>query len=416
MKRLLILSIFTITMLGVAFPTAADTVKFHPFVFVKQEYSDNIKLASSQEESDHITTIAGGGALLQETERLSASVGGQAERLLYRDNDAKDATDYSFDGNILFQVTERFSSNVSAEHSIDTRNDADTQTTGQKISGERKSTQGNMGFGYQLSELSSANISFGCGQSDITDTNRFEDSNTASVVISFNRSLHRYFANTTGIVNFSYNHYATDTEDITPGNILTSTTYGEFKSDIFQLSAGFSKTLTETYNISIMVGGTYTDRSERSKIRLTLPSGALFGESIFPEITNDSINGMLSASIGYTDEYNRVSLSIEESMQGGTGSSGVVLRSSILGHYSRRISDEFSVDLDASCHLNQNERKTTADTDTFTFTLQPEVRYVFARGFILTCGYKFSSVEDMENSKTSKQNLVFLTIRKEFQP
>ena len=409
-----ILPVLGFVLLGTSFQAWASTVKLRPFIFVKQEYTNNSSVESNNKEEDHITTITGGLKVLREGERFSASAGGQMNRLFYQENDTKNTTDNTLSGNIAFQATERFSTNVYASYSQDSRNDADTDTTGLRVSGDRDSTEGGMGFSYQLSELSSAGISLDYTQSDIDGDEHLEDSEIISMSCSSNRNLHNYFANTTGIISLSYNHYSTETEDITSTGLI-STAVGEFDSDVFQLTAGFTKALNEIYNFSFQAGATYSDRSERSRTRITSPSGVLISEIISPEITDNSIDGVFSATLNYADEYNRFSLSIDESMKSGTGTSGAVLRSSVSGQYSRQFSEKFSLNLSVSCFLNQNDRETTSDTDTLTFTIQPGAKYEFDKNFILTCSYKFSSVEDMEDSTTSEQNTVFVALRKEFE-
>lgn len=408
-----------ITGLVLAFSTLgtanADPVRVAPFVQAKQEYSDNILFTEDNETSDSITTLTAGLEIEQKTKRLNAGFSGQYDKLLYWDHDELNALDYLFKADAAYQVTERLNSRVDAKYSKDSRRDRDTDTTGLLVTGDRKVAALSLGTDYLFSEIRKADLSLDLERSEREEIDDLEDTDSIGVNFAYNRNLSEYYKNTSGIMNVNYLHYSSDTEETSRGTSQNSKVFQETSSDIIQISAGVTKDITELYNVYFLLGGSYTQTTEQARTRRTASSGAVISDTTGPEYDDDTWGGVLSAGVNYKDEYYDILLSVDQSMRGGTGTSGAVQRSSISGGIDRKVTDRFYLMLDASCYLNKNERQISADTEDLTFNIQPGLRYELGRDFVLSMIYRFTSVEDLEDDTTTERSLVYLAIRKEFE-
>ncbi|MBT3176638.1 MAG: hypothetical protein HOG03_15965 [Desulfobacula sp.] len=416
MKRFGLIIIAAVIFLGGIFPVLADPIKVVPFVFLKQEFSDNIHFSSNNEEEDFITTLTGGLAVKQKKEVMQAGFEARVDKLLYQDSDNLDSLDLFFSGNVNYRATERLGVGAKVQYSEDSRRDRESDTTGLLVSGDRNTRRFSVSSDYLFSETTKGDISLGYGRVKTEESGRVEDDDDFRVDISFSRNLSETYKNTTGLLNFSYLRYISEIETTTMGPILTGSLFQDNTSDIFQFSTGFSKDITQLYHIYFLVGGSYSKTTEGLRARQTLTgSGIVLGEVVSADLDDDKWGGLVSMGLNYNGLYYDMGLSLSRDMQGATGTNGTVQRSSISANIDRKISDQFFLTLDASLHLNENERKNQADTEELTFNIQPGIRYEFANDLTLSCVYKFTSVEDRQNKSTREQNIIYVVIKKEFE-
>jgi len=408
--------IVVVILSGAVFSVSADPTKIIPFVSLKQEYSDNILFSSNNAQEDFITTVSGGLSIKQKTQVIDASLTAKVDKLLYWDFDELNSLDKFFSGNVNYRAAERLGIGASAQYSEDSRRDREADTTGLLVSGDRESARFSLFSNYLFSEITKGDIKLGYGLVKIDETNSTEDDDDFRVDISFSRNLSKTFKNTTGILNFSYLHYIADIETTTAETDLTSTIFQEYTSDIFQFSTGFSKDITELYNIYLLLGGSYSRTIEGLRARQTLTgTGTLLSDVVSPEQDDNTWGGLVSTGLKYNGLYYDMGLSLSRDMRGASGTNGVVQRSSISGNIDRKVTDQFALTLDASCYLNENERNNQADIEELTLNIQPGFRYKFTHDFIVSCFYRFTSVEDRQNNSTSERNMIYLVIRKEFE-
>lgn len=387
--------------------------KITPYVSLKQEYSDNILFSSANEKEDFISTGTGGIVLSRKDEKTDARLDAKLLRLFYWDNDQLDSTDGGILGNWNYKMTERFGIGTKAEYKKDSRRDTDTDTTGLVLSGDRDKTDFSVSANYLFSELSKGEVTGGYGTSEIDELNDDEDSDTLTLNFAFTRNLSKTFANTTGLLNFSYMKYTADVETISPG-LITTTYFRDFSSDVFQLYGGFSKDITELYNVYVQAGASYTDTTEGLRTRRSLPNGLVISDARSVDQTSDSLGGVLATGLKYDGLYYDVGLSVSHDVRGSVGTSGTAERSAVSLGINGKLTDEFFLTFDTSLYLNRNERKTLADLDELTFNLQPGFRYRITDTFTLTGVYRYTSVENRQNDNTSERNLVYLMIKKDF--
>lgn len=401
---------------GAVFPVSADPLKIMPVLSFKQEYSDNILFTENFEEEDFITTVSGGLDIEQKTERLDAGLNVRLDQLLYWDNNDLNSLDKYFSGDVKYKRTERLSMGGTALYSQDSRRDRDTDTTGLLVTGDREITRVSLLSDYVFSESTRGEITLGYGLVNIEDIHRTEDDDDFRVDISFSKNLFERFRNTTGILNLSYLRYTSDVETVSTGGGLTTTLFQKNDSDIFQFSTGFSKDITEIYNIYCLLGASYTLTDEGVRLQQKLSgTDIVLNDATTPEIEDDRWGGVISTGLKYDGLYYDMGLSLSQDMRGASGTNGVVQRTSLAGNIYGRVTDKFVLTLDASCYLNQNERKAQPDTDDFTINIQPGFRYKFSHDLILSGICRFTSVENREDSTTRERSLVYLVLRKEFE-
>lgn len=400
---------------AVLLPAAVDAGpgKMVPYVSIRQEYSDNILFSESGEQDDFITTGTAGMVLSHKDERLNSKLDGRVLRHFYWENNQLDSTDGGITGDLNYRVTERLGIGAKAEYARDSRRDADLISTGLILSGNRDRTDVSTSANYLFSELSRGEITAGYSTSEIDEINDDEKTDTFSLNLAFSRNLSKTFANTTGLLNFSYLHYTADVENIqaTIPGLLTTTSYREFTSDVFQLTAGFSKDITELYNIYFQAGASYTDTTEG--LRRVL-SGLASDDIRSADQTSDTLGGVLATGLKYDGLYYDVNLSLSHDIRGGVGTNGTAERSAVSFNIDGKITDEFFITFDTSVYLNRNERKTLSDLDELTVNLQPGFRYKLTDTFTLSGAYRYTTVENRQTDRITERNLVYILIRKDF--
>ncbi len=416
MKRFGFTIIVVVILLGAASCVSADPTKVTPFISLKQEYSDNILFSEKNKKKDFITTVSGGLAVKQTTEVMNASLNARLDQLLYMDFNELDSLDQFFSGNVNYRATQRLGLGASARYSKDSRKDREADTTGLIVSGDRETARFFLSSDYLFSETTKGDIRLGYGMVETEEINRIEDNDDVRVDLSLSRNLSKTFRNTTGLLNLSYLRYTADVETTVPGAVLTSTTFQEYTTDIVRFSTGLSKDMTELYNVYCQVGANYARTTENLRTRQTLTgTGAVVGDATFPDQEDDIWGGVISAGLKYDGLYYDMGLSVSQDMRGASGTNGAVQRSSVAGNVYGRLTDKFTLTLDASCYLNQNERNNQADTEDLTFNIQPGFRYQFYRDFIVSCFYRFTSVENRQNNTIKERNLIYIVIKKEFE-
>lgn len=383
--------------------------KIVPYVSVSQEYSDNYRFLETNEVEEFVTTLTGGLNLLYNSERTNARLNGKIYHLFHWDNDQLDATDGGVNGSVQHQLTERFGLGASADYSRDSRRDADTETTGLILNGDREKINGSLNSSFMFSETLSIQVTGGYGIVDIEESNLDEDDASISANISLTKNLSKTFKNTTGLLTLSYLNYSSDIDTVV-GTGATYYSYLEYESDVFQLYTGFSKNITELYSFYLQAGASYTRTSEN---RLLVFPGV--GEVPTPESKNDTWGGVLLSGLNYDGLYWDVGLSLSHDVRGSSGSNGTVERSAVSLDISRQIAEKFTASLAASCYLNKNERTTQADLEELTYNISPKLSYRFWDTFSLSALYRYTNIEDRTANTNKERNLFLITLRKKFE-
>jgi hypothetical protein len=395
-------------------PVYAQTDSFVPYVSVKQEYSDNIIFTLDNEEDDFITTGSAGMVYTRRDARVRALLDARVSRLAYWDNDQLDSTDGLVRGSWKYQVTERAGAGLAAGFRNDSRRDEDLDVTGVVLSGERDRADVSGSVDYRFSEITTGELSVGYTYTQVDGIIQDEEYDTIQVDFALTRNLSKIFKNTTGLFNVSYMRYSSEFDSTVPDSLFidtVSTLYREFDSDVLQVTAGFSRDLTELYTVYMTGGVSYTDTTENRRIVRT---GLVTGETPLPEQDDDSFGGVLAAGVNYDGLYYDIRLGVSHGIRGDAGTNGTVERTAVTLGMDRKVSENFSLTLVASGYLNRNERKTLSDLDQLTLNIQPGFRYRITDTLHLSGAYRYTHVDDRDIGQTRERSLVYFELRKEF--
>jgi hypothetical protein len=394
-------------------PVNAQIDDITPYVSVRQEYSDNILLNSTDEKEDFITTGTAGVTFSRRDQRMQASLDGNVSRLMYQDNDDLNATDGQVRGAWNYQVTERFGAGLAASFLRDSRGDQYLDTTGVVLAQvrERDSTRLSGTMDYRFSELSAGEFTLAYGTTTVDELFNEEEDESVKVDLAFSRNLSRTFKNTTGLINVSYMRYTSDQETMISDPLVPTSVFQQFDADMFQVTAGFSRELTELIRMYVMAGVSYTESTETERV---VTSGLIDSETTRPELKDDSLDGVLSAGVIYSGLYYDFRVSVSQDVQGGAGTNGTVERTAVNLGGSRRLTEDLSLTLNVSGYLNRREWETLSDLDQVTINVQPGFRYRITDTLDLSGAYRYTHVEERQTGVTRERNLVYLEIRKEF--
>lgn len=398
----------------------ADPDSVTPFISINQQYSDNILFDEDQAEADWITAIVGGLTLERKTQRLDTSFTGRLKQRWYADNGELDSLDGFASGSIDYRLTERLSLGGTADYSKDSTRDRDTDTTGLKISGDREKYGFSVSSDYLVSEKITAGIEVRYGNTEVEEDDELEENDSFNVTVSFSKDLSETFKNTTGLLNLSYLRYTADIDHQYPpylqypGILVSTETSQEYTSDTFQVSAGFSRQLTEILDIYCLAGASFSQTDENTNSRTSLTqSGNLIRRTDVTDEDN-TWGGVFSTGVNYKGLKSSMGLALSRDMRGASGTNGVVQRTSLSGNVRHRLTEELSLNLKASCYLNENERTNREDTDDLTFNVQPGFRYRFTQTLFLSGYYRYTHLDDRIEDTQTERNLFSLTLKKEF--
>ena len=416
MKKCLALIILLVLWTSAAL---ADPDSLTPFISIDQQYSDNILFSDDRPEADWITAVEGGLTLARKTQRLDTLLTGRLKQRWYADNSALDALDGFASGSVDYRLTERLSLGGTADYSKDSTRDRDTDSTGLKIAGDREKYGFSVSSDFMVSEITKAGIEVSYGNTEIDEDDELEDNDSFNVTLSFSKDLSETFKNTTGLLNISYFRYTADIDSQyqyqSLGLSFNRDTFQEYTSDTFQFSAGFSRQLTEIMDVYFLAGASYSRTDEKTSFKTFLTeNGALSRQGDLTDEQDATVGGVFSTGVNYKGLKSTMGLALSQDMRGASGTNGVVQRTSLSGNVSRRLTEDLTFSLNASCYLNQNERTTQDDTDDLTFNVQPGFRYRFTHTFSLSGYYRYTHLDDRIEETQTERNLFSMTLKKEF--
>jgi len=393
----------------------ADPDSITPFISINQQYSDNILFNENQPEADWITAIVGGVTLERKTQRLDTWFTGRFKQRWYADNSELDSLDGFASGSLDYRLTERLSLGGTADYSKDSTRDRDTDTTGLKIAGDREKYGFSVSSDYLISEKTKGGIEVRYGNTQVEEDDELEENDSFNVTVSFSRDLSETFKNTTGLLNFSYLRYTADIDHQYPweyiddlGVFVRSESSQEYTSDTFQVSAGFSRQLTEILDVYCLAGASFSQTDEKTNFRTAGILRRQTGED------SDTWGGVFSTGINYKGLKSSMGLALSRDMRGASGTNGVVQRTSLSGNVRHRLTEELTLSFKTSCYLNENERTSRDDTEDLTFNVEPGFRYKFTQTLFLSGYYRYTHLDDRIDDTQTERNLFSLTLKKEF--
>lgn len=357
--------------------------KIEPSLEAKGEYNDNIFLTGNNEMDDFISTLKPGILLSRTTERLGASLKGYLSLITYSDNNELNAVDHDYTGDFSFLPTETTKVKASANYLKDSRPDRDILTTGEVLdSSIRERERYDLSGEWNITEISGLGVNYGYYEDD------YDDLGTSSYYahfagLGYTRNLSRYFANTTGRLNFNYGKYEFNTSSV----------------DNYVFSVGFDRDLSEIWQFSLAAGPRLT--------RTEFDSAALSPEEDW------GVTGQ--ATLRYNGETSWVDFNASHEVSASSGSSGTVERTTFRVNMSRRFTEE----LRAGMWVHYIRNKTDSDISVLrvnehNYRIHPRLTYNFTRDFLAELSYAFTFIDDKDDNLERERNTVFLRLEKKF--
>jgi len=373
------------------FAAMADDFKLTPSVGVKGEYNDNLFFNTTNEDDDYITTIFGGLEVLNRTERLNLNLSAKLDGLIYADNDELNDVEQFYNAGIGYRITEHMGIKAGGGYSEDSRPDRDITTSGLVLTGViRKRWQGQVSGDVSLTEKTTADVSYAYLQ-DKFDNAEFVDYRFNTTNLGFAHDFSEILPRLVGRVNAGYNHYTSD--DMNLENIYAT--------------VGFSRAITELFNILIDVGYRYSASEFKVPVFVPYPP--------FLITTNDTeydsgFNGEIV--VGYAGETTRADIGASQKLDPASGYNGTANRTSFVFNVRKRFAEKFSANLYATYYLNKADAGQLAVNaiDQATLSIRPGLSYEIIDHLVLTASYTFTQVKYKISDTEAKRNRVYVQL------
>ena len=369
----------------------ADQFKLTPTIGAREAYTDNLFFDTQNEIDDYITTIFGGVALLNRTERLDLNLSAKLDGLLYADHDDLDDVEQFYNANIGYRITERMRLAANGGYSDTSRPDRDIETTGLVFTGvKRKRWQGGVSGDVTLSELSALSLSYAYLQ-DKFDKPEYVDYKYHTVNLGYTHDFSKILPRVIGRINAGYNHYTSDELDLE--NIYAT--------------VGFSRDITELFNILIDAGYRYS--ASEFKVPVFVPYPPFLITTSDTEY-DSGFNG--EVVVGYTGETTRANISVSQRLDPASGYNGTSNRTSFAFNIRHRFADKFSANFYATYYLNKADAGQLAvnTIDQETVSIRPSLSYEIIDNLVLTASYTYTQVKYKTNDAEAKRNRVFVQL------
>jgi hypothetical protein len=262
-------------------------------------------------------------------------------------------------------LTPNLRATLDGGYSQDSQPGRDIDVTGLVLgSATRDTIKGGLSLQYALNEITSASLSYQYLEQTY-DNPAFVDYTYHQAGLGFDRQLDKYFANTTGRLNFSYAHYD----------------YPRIQIDYYAGTIGFLRRLTELWHLQLDVGARYTE----SELKF-------FGSTS----TNEGWGAVGALAFGYQGEYGATTLTVSHDVGAASGRDGSVERSSAVLDLSYRLAEKSRVGASGGYYINKSDAGDLAlqETDESTINVRPYLRVGFTNTLALDLSYAYSQIED----------------------
>jgi Putative beta-barrel porin 2 len=370
----------------------AGGFKLTPSVGVKGEYNDNLFFDDVNEIDDYITTLFGGLALMNRTERLDLNLSARLDGVMYADNDDLDDVDQFYTGRIGYRISERVRLGADAGYSVDSRSDRDIETTGIVLGTvKRKRWTGGVSGDVTLSEKSAASLAFNA------EDDKFDDPGSVDYTfyganLGFTHDFSEVLPRVIGRINAGYNYYNTDDTDI----------------ENMYATVGFSRSITELFNLLIDAGIRYA--ASEFKVATVIPTPPFLITTTTDTEYDSGFNGRIV--LAYAGETTRADISASQRLEPASGRNGTADRTSFVFNIRKRFAEKFSASLYATYYLNKADAGKLArqDIDEETVSIRPGLSYQIIDNLVLTASYTFTRVEYKIQGTEPKRNRVYLRL------
>jgi hypothetical protein len=369
-------------------PLQADELKLVPGLELKEEFNDNIFLATTSRRMDYITTLTPSLDLSSATERGSVSLTSGVNWLKYARNGGLDSLDYYIQSGLGYRIAPRLSVSAGAGYVQNSRPDRIDQSGLTLTSGSDRlsfQTSGN----YAVSEKSTAMLSYAFSREVFTNTGSL-DTTVHTVNLSQDYDLGRYLEQTKLVGSFGYSRNLTDISLV----------------DNYTLSLGLTRKFHELWSVSLNAGGRFT-HSEFDVTTFIPPA------QFVPSTRQDDDMGWIgNLSVNYSGIKTNASLTFNHDVTTASGRTGATERTGGSANFSSRFTGELSGFLGMGYSWNRSgQNRLSAQTiDEQNVTFSSGVRYDFSEYVSLEGNYRYNMIYYGNTSAEARQNVFLLRL------
>ena len=375
--------------------TFGDDFQIRPDITVRGEYSDNVFFSANSSDAvdDYTLTIRPGIVLTDRTERLNARLSAHVAPFFYMDNSDLDDIDQDYRGRIGYQFTPRFFGNADAFYIVDHRIDRDLVATGFLQNADRRDRYHvGGGLGYNLSEVTSADVSYDFNRDDWERQAFREDVDYSTVRLGIDHNLARWLRATTGRLGFDYNDINRDSSE----------------TDSFAGTVAIRYRMSELFDLRLRGGARYAS----SDFDVVLGIDPATGERIIEQESNSGWGWVGATILGYRGEKTRGDLLFSRDLSPGSGRGTPTVLTRAVGSARYRITQDLSLGLRAGVYRNEANSGDfgTQEIDQYTYRIRPGIRWDFYDNFSLAAAYSYTYLDNKVTDRNTNRNTVFLQV------
>ncbi|MEW6219559.1 MAG: outer membrane beta-barrel protein [Thermodesulfobacteriota bacterium] len=351
-----------------------------PAVSFREEYNDNIFMDSTNLQDDVIITLSPGLTLVEQTERLEATLAGRLDLVDYAALDRLDAVDHDYSARTSYEVTPRCLVRAEAAYREDSRPDRDLETTGLILGTTSRERQTyTLGIDLAATELGTGSLTYTHNTVNFRET-AASDYTSNSLMPAASIRLDKYLPRTTG------------------ETALAATFYDYPGIEIRNLSwtVGFSHELSERRRLAAAIGPRITE-TRIENIRLTEDNSGWVGRLIYSQWS----------------EYAEVNLSLSQDITSGSDViAGATEQTALSADGRYHFGEDLWAGLTAAFHRNQSSANalSTGDIDRYTYRLRPRVSWDLSDTLSMDLSYVWVLHDNRDAGQESHRNQVLLRL------
>jgi len=357
---------------------SGQELKLTPSIAAKEEYNDNIFLATGNGVDDFITTLTPALELSSTTERRNASLSGGVNWLKYARHTGSDAVDYFVNGTGGYLITERLAVSAGASYRQNSRPDQLDSDTGLSINSESKVQGYQAGGSYAVTEKSRLSLSYGYNRQDydrsgLVGSRQHQASAGVSHALTPQASLEEAF---------SFNRQLTDVSQV----------------DNYSATLGLAYRFRELWSLSLRGGGRYT--------RSGLETGGAGSSS------NGEGGWVGSLSFNYIGEQLNGAVSFNRDVSLSAGRTGSTERTGGSVRLGNRFTEDLSgaVDFGYSWNKSNRDQFSVLPIDEKTMELDCMLHYDINKDLAIEANYHHVDIDYGQFRTHANQNIFMLRL------
>lgn len=385
-------------LLGTGVAVRADEVRLTPSISVREEYNDNVEFSRNSRVEDWITRVSPQLEWVRRSERTEIRLDGRMDAYAHADQDAYNRQGYRVGGSLGQRVTERLDISVDARLLSDKQiGDLDPATGIVTGNADRTDWTAAVAANYRLDEISNLSFKYSQGAEDYASS-LYSDYVRHDLSGTYTRDIGDLWETAVAQVNAGFARYD----------------YQTSQTETYYMSAGASKSLTETVSLTAVAGGRFS-RQEYLESRLVPVTffGFVVGYTTeLYEAGTDQWSYIGQLILDHRRETGSEQVRLVRDIQAASGRSGTTENTRISLDVNHRFTEELTALLSAAYYFNTAEsRDSYRRIDEQTFEIHPRLRYTWDRDWSFEVGYRFTREDDDAAATRIDRNQIFFLVR-----